>query len=142
MAALFALLAGAVVVLHLAFVGFAAGGALLALRWRWMPWLHVPAAAWAAYIEISGGICPLTPLENSLRARAGLDYYGGDFVARYLFPLLYPEGLTREAQTAIGLFLVAVNVSLYLWLHVRRRRVTVRESSGPDHPYTRLRRTQ
>ena len=138
MAAVFALLAGAVVALHLAFVAFAAGGALLALRWPWMPWLHVPAAAWAASIELSGGICPLTPLENSLRAKAGLDYYGGDFVARYLFPVLYPEGLTREAQTAIGLFVVAVNVSLYLWLwlRLRRRRVTVGESSGAAHPYT------
>jgi uncharacterized protein DUF2784 len=122
MAGVFAVLAGTIVVIHLAFVLFAASGALPALRWRWLPWVHVPAAAWASYIELSGGICPLTPLENDLRARAGLDYYSGDFVARYLFPVLYPDGLTREAQAVIGSLVLAVNVVLYTWL-VRRRRV-------------------
>ena len=113
MASVFALLAGAVVLAHLAFVVFAACGALLALRWRWIPWIHVPAAAWAAYIEFSGGICPLTPLENSLRAAAGLQYYSGDFVARYLFPVLYPNGLTHTAQAVIGALVVAANLVLY-----------------------------
>jgi len=121
MAGVFAVLAGAIVVIHLAFVLFAAAGALLAIRWRWVPWVHVPAAAWATYIELSGGICPLTPLENDLRATAGLDYYSGDFVARYLFPVLYPDGLTREAQAVIGSLVLTVNVVLYAWL-VRRRR--------------------
>ena len=122
MAGVFAALASAIVVIHFTFVLFAASGALLALKWRWLPWLHVPAATWATYIEFSGGICPLTPLENDLRARAGLDYYNGDFVARYLFPVLYPDGLTREAQAIIGSLVLTVNVMLYTWL-ARRRRV-------------------
>jgi hypothetical protein len=113
---MFALLAGLVVLIHLGFVVFVAAGAVLAVRWSWMPWVHVPAAAWAAYIEFSGGICPLTPLENDLRARAGFGSYSGDFVARYLFPVLYPAGLTREAQFVIGAAVVAVNVGLYAWL--------------------------
>ena len=117
----FAVLAGLVVLLHLAFVLFAAAGALLALRWRWVPWLHIPAAAWAVSIECSGGICPLTPLENDLRAQAGLDYYSGDFVARYLFPVLYPGGLTREAQVVIGLAVLAANLGLYIVVYTRRR---------------------
>jgi len=117
----FAVLAGLVVLLHLAFVLFAAAGALLALRWRWVPWLHIPAAAWAVSIEFSGGICPLTPLENDLRAQAGLDYYSGDFVARYLFPVLYPGGLTREAQVVIGLAVLAANLGLYIFVYTRRR---------------------
>jgi hypothetical protein len=83
-------------------------------------WGHLPAVAWAAYIEFSGGICPLTPLENELRARAGLDYYGGDFVARYLFPVLYPGGLTREAQLVIGLVVLAVNLGLYIFVYKTR----------------------
>ena len=117
----FAVLAGLVVLLHLAFVLFASAGALLALRWRWVPWLHIPAAAWAVSIEFSGGICPLTPLENDLRAKAGLDYYSGDFVARYLFPVLYPGGLTREAQVVIGLAVLAANLGLYIFVYTRRR---------------------
>lgn len=121
MAAAFALLAGAIVLLHLAFVVFAASGALLAFRWPWLPWVHVPAVAWAAFIEFSGGICPLTPLENRLRASAGLDYYSGDFVAQYLFPVLYPDGLTRGAQIVIGLVVLGLNVAMYTWLWRRRR---------------------
>jgi hypothetical protein len=120
-AELYALLAGLIVIGHLAFVVFAAAGVLLVLRWPAVAWAHVPAAAWAAYIEFSGGICPLTPVENALRARAGLDYYAGDFVARYLFPVLYPEGLTRQAQVVIGLVVVGVNVGGYLFVYFCRR---------------------
>lgn len=120
----FALLAGLIVLIHLAFVVFAASGALLALRWPRIPWVHVPVVIWAAYIEFSGGICPLTPLENDLRARAGLDYYSGDFVAQYLFPVLYPDGLTREAQFVIGGVVLALNLALYGWLWRRRRPAT------------------
>jgi hypothetical protein len=100
-------------------------GAALALRWRWLPWIHLPAVLWAAFIEFSGGICPLTPIENELRAAAGLDYYSGDFIAEYLFPLLYPEGLTRQAQVVIGSLVIAINVAAYGWLF-RRRVATAR----------------
>ena len=122
MSALFVLLAWGVVLLHLAFIAFAVGGAALAVRWPRVLWAHVPAAAWAAYIELTGGICPLTPLENSLRKSAGLDAYSGDFVARYVFPILYPEGLTREAQTAAGIAVLAINAALYAWITRRWRR--------------------
>ena len=125
MALVWSVLAGLIVALHFAFVAFATAGAVLALRWRWMPWLHVPAAGWAAYIELSGGICPLTPLENDFRARAGLDFYSGDFVARHLFPLLYPTGLSRTAQTALGLTVIILNLAVYAWLVRRRTRATV-----------------
>jgi hypothetical protein len=114
------LLAGLVVAAHLAFVVFATAGGLLAVRWPRVAWVHVPAAAWAVYIELSGTLCPLTPIENRLRVQAGLDAYSGDFVARYLFPVLYPAGLTREAQVLIGAVVMAVNVAAYAWV-VRRR---------------------
>lgn len=122
MAALSALLAGLLVVIHLLFVVFAALGALLVLRWRRVAWAHLPAAAWAVFIEMSGGICPLTPWENAFRARAGLDVYSGDFIARYIFPLLYPQGLTRGMQVAIGTAVLLVNLALYA-LVLRRNRV-------------------
>ena len=121
MPAVFALLAGVIVVAHLAFVAFSALGGLLALRWPKAVLVHVPATAWAAYIELSGGLCPLTPVENALRARAGLAEYGGDFVARYLFPVLYPAGLTREAQIALGLLVLAVNAGVYAFVYIKRR---------------------
>ena len=120
METVYAVGAGLVVLVHLSFVLFVAAGALLSLKWPRAMWGHLPAVAWAAYIELSGGICPLTPLENELRARAGLDYYGGDFVARYLFPVLYPGGLTREAQLVIGLAVLAANLGLYIFVYTKR----------------------
>ena len=110
------LLADLVVILHLAFVGFALFGALLALKWERIVWLHLPAALWAAAIEFGGWICPLTPLEISLREQAGEPGYGSDFIEHYLLPVLYPAGLTREVQFVLGVVVLAVNTAAYAWL--------------------------
>jgi hypothetical protein len=120
---MYSVLAAVVVVAHVAFVLFASLGALLAVRWPRVAWLHVPAAAWAIYVELGGHLCPLTPLENALRQRAGLDAYSGDFIARYVFPALYPSGLTREVQVVLGVSVLAINVAVYAWLLVARARM-------------------
>jgi hypothetical protein len=122
---IYAVGAALVILVHFCFVLFVAAGALLSLKWRRAIWVHVPAVAWAAYIELSGGICPLTPLENDFRAKAGLDHYSGDFVARYMLPVLYPEGLTRQAQMVIGFVVLAANLGLYTFVYTRRRRLQV-----------------
>lgn len=111
------LLADSVVMLHAAFVAFAVLGGLLAFRWRRVSWVHLPAAAWGAYVEFAGKVCPLTPLENRLRAAAGARTYGGDFVEHYVVPILYPSNLTHDVQMALGTAVVAVNVIAYaaLW---------------------------
>ena len=115
-------LAGAVLVLHLLFIAFVVGGAALLWRWPRLAWLHVPAVLWGAYAELSGTICPLTPLENRLRALAGEAGYTQGFIEHYLLPLIYPAALTREVQLALGAAVVAVNVLLYaLWLRSRGR---------------------
>jgi Protein of Unknown function (DUF2784) len=128
---LFAILAALVVLLHVTFVAFAAFGGLLVIRWSRLVWVHVPAACWAAYVELSGSICPLTPLENTLRVKAGLDLYSGDFMARYVLPVLYPDGLTREAQIAIGLAVVVINAGVYGWLVWTRQRLLGGAFSAP-----------
>ena len=115
------LAADAVVALHLAFVVFAAVGGLLAWRRLAYAWVHLPALAWAAYVEFSGTICPLTPLENLLRVRAGEAGYAGSFVEHYLMPVLYPAGLTPDAQKWIGAALVALNVAIYAVALARAR---------------------
>jgi hypothetical protein len=117
-------LADLVLVVHLGFVVFVLAGGLLALRWRWVPWVHLPAAFWGAFIELSGGICPLTPLENRLRAAAGEDTYTGDFIAQLVGPVLYPPGLTREIQLLLAVLLVAFNALVYttVWRRHRLRR--------------------
>jgi hypothetical protein len=119
MAALYRLLAGAVVVLHLGFVLFVAAGGLLVWRWRRLAWVHLPAVAWGVWIELSGGICPLTPFENELRRLGGEAAYGGDFVAHYLLAVLYPEGLDRGIQAALAAGALALNAAVY-WRLLRR----------------------
>ncbi|KJK22438.1 membrane protein [Burkholderiaceae bacterium 16] len=121
-------LADAVVLLHLAFIVFAMLGGLLVLRWPRLAWLHLPAAAWGVVVEWSGWICPLTPLENALRQRAGLQAYGGDFIQHYVLQLIYPDDLTREIQLVLGALVLALNMAVYfaLYRRVRRRRTDAR----------------
>lgn len=109
-------LADLVVVAHLGFVIFALLGGLLALRWRWTVWLHLPAAVWAVLVEWMGWVCPLTPLEDALRRAAGAPAYTGGFLERYALPLLYPAELTREHQLALGLVALAVNALVYAFV--------------------------
>lgn len=120
------LAADVLVLLHLAFILFVVFGGWLAPRWPRLIWLHLPAVAWGVLVEWTGWICPLTPLENHLRFAAGEAGYAGGFVDRYLLPLIYPAGLTREAQLLLGAGVVALNIFVYgfvLIRWVRRRRL-------------------
>lgn len=119
---LYRFLADFVVVLHFGFVLFVVLGGLFALRWPRFAWIHVPAAVWGAGIEFVQGICPLTPLENHLRKLGGEAGYSGGFVEHYVLPVLYPSGLTRGVQLALGIFVVAFNVVVYALVWRRRSR--------------------
>ncbi len=100
------------VLIHIAFVLFVVFGGLLVVRWRWMTGLHLPAAVWGALVELFSWECPLTPLENELRHKAGQAGYEGGFVEHYFHPILYPAGLGREAHVVIGLSVVVLNALL------------------------------
>ena len=113
--------ADAILVAHFAFVLFAVFGALLVLRWRRLAWLHIPAVAWAAFVEFSGRICPLTPLEVILRRQAGEAGYAGDFIEHYVVSILYPEGLTQGTQAMLGAVVVVINAAIYIVAFMRRR---------------------
>jgi hypothetical protein len=126
---LYLLLADLTVVVHLAFVVFVVVGGLLALRWRWVAWLHVPAAVWGALIELQGWVCPLTPLEVKLRDMGGEAGYGGGFVEHYLLPLLYPGDLTRRHQVILGVFVVVLNLVVYGVVVWRARRTPGRRET-------------
>lgn len=119
---LYRALADLVVVIHIAFVLFVILGGLLVLRRPRLAWLHVPAAVWGALIEFRGWVCPLTPLENALRARGGEAGYSGGFVEHYLLPVLYPGALTRNIQIALGTLVVALNLVIYGFVLARRIR--------------------
>ena len=120
-------LADVLVALHALFVVFAIGGGLLVV---WKPIValaHLPAALWAAWVELSSSICPLTPLENAWRREAGESGYTGGFVEHYVVPVLYPEGLTSKLQFALGLAVVAINALFYTLAWRRARRTPARE---------------
>jgi hypothetical protein len=114
------ILADLVVGVHALFVVFVVAGGLLALRWPWAAAAHLPAAVWGTLIEFRGWICPLTPLEKSLRASAGQAGYEGGFIDHYLLPVLYPAGLTQQVQVVLGSLVIAVNVVVYGLLARRR----------------------
>lgn len=113
---LYRFLADSVVVVHMIFVIYAIFGGLLVLRWKYTICLHVPALLWGAVVEVKGWICPLTPLENRLRSEAGESGYSGGFVENYILPVLYPENLSRPDQVMLALFLVTVNVIIYVYV--------------------------
>jgi hypothetical protein len=118
------LAADAVVALHGAFIAFVIlGGALVMRRAHWAL-VHLPAVAWVAWLELTGATCPLTPLENVLRQRAGERGYAGGFVEHYLLPVIYPPGLTPGVQTVLGVAVIVLNVAVYAlaWRRHRRRR--------------------
>jgi Protein of Unknown function (DUF2784) len=133
---MYALLADAVVLLHLGFVAFVVLGGLAVARRPRLAWLHVPAAAWGVLVEFAGWTCPLTPLELALRARGGSAAWSGSFVERYLLPVLYPDWLTRPTQAGLGLFALVVNVAAYAW--VLRRRGRIRATRGSPDAASRL----
>lgn len=117
------LAADAVLVVHLAFIAFVLVGGVLVLHHRIWAVLHLPAAAWGAFAELTGTLCPLTPLENSLRRSAGAAGYEGGFIEHYLIPLIYPAGLTPRVQIVLGLVVLAINVPVYA-MAWRKRRMT------------------
>lgn len=125
--AVFRFAAAVVVLVHVLFVAFVVLGGLIVLRWPRVMWLHLPAAAWGVFIEYAGWICPLTPLENALRERAGLAAYSGDFIGEHVLPLLYPEPLTRTTEVWLGTLALAINAIVYWrviqirWLGRKRR---------------------
>lgn len=124
-------LADLVLVIHALFIVFVLCGGLLALRWRWIAWLHLPAVAWAVLLGVFGWLCPLTPLEQNLRQAAGGTAYSGGFIEHYLLPLVYPAGLTRGILLYLATTVITLNILIY-WLVWRRYRVIANKGCSPD----------
>ena len=128
------LLADGVLLLHLLFIVFVVAGGLAAVRRPRIAWLHLPALAWGALVEFNGWICPLTPLENRLRAAGGGAGYAGGFIEHYLLPVIYPEALTRDVQAWLGGALLAFNLLVYALAWRAHRRRTAKRPPASPHP--------
>jgi Protein of Unknown function (DUF2784). len=116
---LFRVLADVVMALHFGFVLFAVLGGFLVLKWKRLAWIHVPAFLWAALIEFAEWICPLTDLETWLIEQSGAHGFQEGFIEHYLFPLLYPQELTRGLQVTLGVFVLSINIIIYGLLILR-----------------------
>ena len=113
-------LANAVIAIHFLFVLFVILGGVLLLWSKKIVFFHIPAAIWGALVEFTGWICPLTPLENALRFRAGRRIYETGFIENYIVPVLYPAGLTRNIQTVLGILVIAINGIVYWYVFIKR----------------------
>lgn len=116
---LFKIIADLLLVIHLLFIIFVIFGGFLAVRWRFLIFLHLPSALWGALIEFYGWICPLTPWEQELRHLGGQAGYSEGFIEHYLLPIIYPAALTSRIQTLLGLFVIAVNIAPYTFIVIR-----------------------
>jgi cytochrome c biogenesis protein CcdA len=116
---LFRLAADFTLVFHMAFIVFGLLGGILTLWRRWIPYIHLPTAAWGVFIEVVDGVCPLTNLENYFRIKAGQSGYQEGFIEHYLLSIIYPSGLTQEIQFALAGIVIVLNVIIYAWLYNR-----------------------
>ena len=99
--------------IHLVFVLFVIFGGIFVFKWKRMLFFHLPCLLWGCCIEFFGWICPLTPLENYFRHKAGGLVYDSGFTDRYIYPIIYPENLSTGLQTKLGLLLVIFNFIIY-----------------------------
>lgn len=113
---LFALGADLLVIIHLGFIVFVVLGGLMLIKWPWLIFIHFPAALWAVLLEFQGWICPLTPMEQTLRRMAGQQGYSGGFIQHYIVPVIYPASLEENIQFILGVLLIVINVIIYLWV--------------------------
>ena len=117
-----AVAADLVMLAHFLFVVFAALGGLAVLVRPRLAWLHVPVLLYGVAIELVGWICPLTPLEWELRARAGEAGIEGGFMEHYFGPILYPANW-EDLHIRLGVLLLLFNLAVYsgVWLRHRRQ---------------------
>lgn len=116
----FRLAADSVLLLHLTFILFVLLGGVMTVWWRWIPFVHLPAATWGFFVELTGRVCPLTYWENHFRIKAGQSGYMESFVEHYLLDIIYPSGLTREIQLLLAGVVVIVNIMIYGWVFFHR----------------------
>jgi len=115
-------IADLLLVLHLAFIVFVVFGGFLVLKCEKVAILHIPCALWGAFVELSGRVCPLTPLEFYFRKMAGEGTFSGGFIEHYVMPLVYPTGLTRGMQISLGIIVLIINLFIYWKVLFNRRR--------------------
>jgi len=110
---LYRLGADLVLLAHFLFAAFAVlGGVLVFFNSAWA-WVHIPVVLWSSVVNLMSWTCPLTPLENALRVRAGQSGYPGGFVQHYIGRAVYPRGMPRRLELVAGVSILAGNALVY-----------------------------
>jgi len=85
-------LAGAVLLLHLAWCAWVPLGWMVTRGRRVLSWLHIASLCYAIVIElVPWPPCPLTVGEDWLELRAGIEPARGPFLVRVLDAIIYPN---------------------------------------------------
>ncbi|WP_018686753.1 DUF2784 domain-containing protein [Actinokineospora enzanensis] len=123
---MFALLAGATVVVHFAALLYIGLGGFLAWKWPRSILLHVFFAAWGVIVNVTPVSCPLTALENYFRAHQGLGPLPGGFNQYYIYGSIVPEGYLKVVAVGAVMLLVFSYVGVYiLWRNRKSPRLMV-----------------
>lgn len=125
-----AVLADAILVLHVAVVAFVVGGLLAillggALGWRWVRrpgfrWTHLALVGFIVAQTWLGELCPLTTWEQDLRGMAGQATHEQGFIEFWLARLIFFEAPWWVFVAAYTLFGVLVAGSWW-WVRPERR---------------------
>ena len=127
---IYRLAADLLLLIHLFFIAVVVLGGLVVLRRPGLAWIHIPVVAWGFTVELLGWICPLTPLEQKMRAAAGDGGYSGGFIDHYLVPLIYPDGMTTGTRVIFAALVVSINLAIYLRLWRKMRKLRS-DNTGP-----------
>src|SRR5690606_30770899 len=98
---------------HFAFVICAVCGAVVVLSVPALFRVRVPVVIWSSLVNLASWTCPLTPLEQGLRARAGRTGYEGGFIQHYVGRAVYPRGMPRQMELIAGVSVLAWNIAIY-----------------------------
>ena len=109
------ILAEIVLILHFCFVIFVVLGGLLVLRRHQVAYVHLPAVVWGVLVEFFWWSCPLTTIENHLRALGGEAGYATGFIDYYVSAILYAP-LSPQLRVLLGLTLIGINLLVYLYI--------------------------
>ena len=109
-------------VVHFAFLGYLVVGGFLAWRWPATIVAHLLTAGWGLVITVFSLRCPLTPVEDYFRRRAGEQGLPNGFVDTYIEGVIYPERYVDVVRGLVALVVLVSWVGLVATV-TRRRRV-------------------
>ncbi|MFN3821382.1 MAG: DUF2784 domain-containing protein [bacterium] len=104
-------LADIVVTIHLLWIVYLIGGAILGRKIRWVRDAHLASLGFSMLMQAMGWVCPLTHIEQYLRSLGG-GGYSGPFIQHYIEELVY---LSVSREAVFGVTVVVVLFSLYLY---------------------------